>query len=360
LIANGPYGTISYTYDNVGNRLARTIDAEIESYSYVPGTNKLNEITGLNAKIFSYDLNGNTTTIGDMTLVYDQNNRLIRAEQNGTILGEYIYNGLGQRVKKVVDGVTTIFFYDFNGNIIAEGLSDGTITAEYLYSGSNRLAKVDVSTGDIYNYLNNYLGTPQLLTDENGVMAWKAKYMPFGEVRLHSLTSQENNFRFPGQYYDQETGLHYNYHRYYDPETGRYLTPDSSLQLYPAGGDVQYAVPFLLETPQELHEYVYVQNNPIINYDRYGLQTCPSRERCIKNAVKTRKVCTRVAWASQGICTAACAAGCAFVPGYLECFIPCSAGCHTAFATVRGTCWVVFFAQLHTCYAIKCDDKCEK
>ena len=61
------------------------------------------------------------------------------------------------------------------------------------------------------------------------------------------------NFRFPGQYYDQETGLHYNYHRYYDPNTGRYLTPD------PIGLD------------GGINLFLYSRNNPINKIDIYGL-----------------------------------------------------------------------------------------
>ena len=69
--------------------------------------------------------------------MYNQNNWLIRVEEDLDILGEYTYNGLGQRAIKAVDGVTTVFHYDFDGNIIAESLSDGTMTAEYLYIGGS-------------------------------------------------------------------------------------------------------------------------------------------------------------------------------------------------------------------------------
>ncbi len=55
---------------------------------------------------------------------------------------------------------------------------------------------------------------------------WSAKYEAFGKAEVDPAPTIQNNLRFPGQYYDSETGLHYNYHRYYDPKTGRYLTPD--------------------------------------------------------------------------------------------------------------------------------------
>jgi RHS repeat-associated protein len=64
----------------------------------------------------------------------------------------------------------------------------------------------------------------------------------------------ENNFRFPGQYYDQEAGLHYNYHRYYYPKTGRYITPDP----------ICFA--------EGINLYAYVQNTPISWIDPLGLK----------------------------------------------------------------------------------------
>jgi RHS repeat-associated protein len=258
--ATGRYGVIGYTYDKVGNRLTRTINGETETYNYVTGTNQLQEIIGANPTTFAYDANGNTTGIGNRVLFYNQNNRLVRVEENSSVLGEYTYNGLGQRVTKVVGGVATVFLYDINGKLIAESLPDGTITAEYLYMGKIRMAKVDVSTGNIYYYLNDRLGTSQLITDDAGTIVWEAGYKPFGGARVNTNSSVINNFRFPGQYYDQETGLHYNYHRYYDPMTGRYLTPD------PIGLD------------GGINLFSYAKDNPTNFIDIYGLLCLPSYE----------------------------------------------------------------------------------
>ena len=104
----------------------------------------------------------------------------------------------------------------------------------------------------IYYYLNDHLGTPQKVIDQDGNVVWAADYKPFGEVN-ESVDVFYNRFRFPGQYYDSETGLHYNYHRYYDPVTGRYLTPD------PIGLDEGFNI------------YVYALNNPVNWIDPYGL-----------------------------------------------------------------------------------------
>ena len=89
--------------------------------------------------------------------------------------------------------------------------------------------------------------------DDSQNVSWKALYTPFGEAEIQ-VEAVENPFRFPGQYYDQETGLHYNWNRYYDPKTGRYLTPD----------------PIGLEGGINL--FLYAVGNPLLNIDPEGLE----------------------------------------------------------------------------------------
>lgn len=236
------------------SRASERGDGQTETYSYFTGTNLLQDVIGTETMAYSYDANGNITGIGNKILIYNQNNRLIRVEENGDILGEYTYNGLGQRVIKEADGITTVFHYDFNGNIIAESDLDGNFTKEYLYRGKSRSAMVDVSSGEIYYFGNDRLGTPQIMTDSTNTVVWEGIYKPFGEADVNPNSNVVNNFRFAGQYYDQETGLHYNYHRYYDPRTGRYLRAD----------------PIGLEGGINL--FVYAGNNPINLIDPEGLR----------------------------------------------------------------------------------------
>lgn len=91
------------------------------------------------------------------------------------------------------------------------------------------------------------------MTDTSSAVVWSAEYQPFGLVTVDTASTVENNLRFPGQYFDAETGFHYNWHRYYDPETGRYLTPD------PIGLD------------GGINPYSYVRGNPINFVDPTGL-----------------------------------------------------------------------------------------
>ncbi|MDO6570130.1 RHS repeat-associated core domain-containing protein [Gilvimarinus sp. 2_MG-2023] len=72
---------------------------------------------------------------------------------------------------------------------------------------------------------NDHLGTPKALTNASGTVVWQADYTPFGEL-TETVSIVEQPFRFPGQYYDGEAGLHYNYFRDYDPGLGRYVQSD--------------------------------------------------------------------------------------------------------------------------------------
>jgi RHS repeat-associated protein len=267
--AEGPYGAIDYTYDAVGNRLTKTESSSSTVYTYYPAKNRLHEaVTGAETIAHTFDTNGNITGIGNKTLTYNQDNRLIRVEENGVTLGEYIYNGLGQRIIKNAGGVTTVFHYDFDGNIIAESDSSGSISREYLYKGSSRLAMVDVLAGNMYYYGNDQLGTPQIMTDSTNTVVWEGEYKPFGEADVNPNSTVVNNFRFPGQYYDQGTGLYYNYHRYYDPITGRYVTPD----------------PIGLEGGINLFNYVL--NNPVNHIDLLGLSYANNYNRNLSTTNK--------------------------------------------------------------------------
>jgi len=102
--AAGVYSTISYTYDDVGNRLTRTQNGQTDTYQYLAGTNRLEQINGLNPQSFTYDAAGNPTSRGTKSFVYNQNNRLIRVSENNTVTGDFsaVYIYLGSQRLAVV------------------------------------------------------------------------------------------------------------------------------------------------------------------------------------------------------------------------------------------------------------------
>uniref|UniRef100_UPI00103698F5 RHS repeat-associated core domain-containing protein n=1 Tax=Pseudomonas sp. Sample_10 TaxID=2448269 RepID=UPI00103698F5 len=162
---------------------------------------------------------------------YDSQHRLIGFTAPDGRETSYRYDAFGRRISKTVDGQTTEFFWQ-GDQVIAE--SSPSHYRSYLYEpGSFRpLAMLDgqgPKHACPFYYQLDHLGTPQELTDYSGEIVWSARYTAYGKVSQlsHSHGEQlEQPLRFQGQYFDPESGLHYNRHRYYHPDTGRYLTPD--------------------------------------------------------------------------------------------------------------------------------------
>ena len=107
-----------------------------------------------------------------------------------------------------------------------------------------------------YFYHNDHLGTPQQMTDINGAVVWSARYDSFGKAEVDQASTITNNLRFPGQYYDDETNLYYNWNRYYEPATAMYLRVDP-----------------LRSNVIGLNSYRYALNNPTNMIDPVGLIT---------------------------------------------------------------------------------------
>ncbi|MEX5585700.1 RHS repeat domain-containing protein, partial [Pseudomonas lurida] len=140
----------------------------------------------------------------------------------------YRYDPFGRRISKTVDGITIEFFWR-GDTLIAEHHANRH--RSYLYE-PNTFRPLVLLEGfgpketKAYHYQLDHLGTPQELTAPNGEIVWSAHYRAYGEISRLDIGKVDNPLRFQGQYFDQESGLHYNRHRYYNPDVGRYLTPD--------------------------------------------------------------------------------------------------------------------------------------
>lgn len=241
----GPWNLRSYTYDPNGNRLSQQ-NGTLTTYGYQG--NRLSAVINGGTSSYQYDFAGNVTGDGARTLVYNRNQRLVRVLEGSDVKGEYTYDGQGRRVIKtsyVKQGnktiaTTTVFHYDAQGRLIGETTSSGTLVAEYIWLGDRPLAMVRKvgSKEETYYFHGDQLNTPMKLTDKTGVVVWDVEFDPFGNELPGGVKTVANNLRFPGQYFDQETGLHYNYFRDYDPRTGRYIQADpigleGGINLYP-------------------------------------------------------------------------------------------------------------------------------
>jgi RHS repeat-associated protein len=278
--------TYNYAYDSIGNRLlaSQTVASVTSELEYV--ANALNQYTNILTAVDSvpsvatpsYDDDGNMLFLPSTTgggawgegwaLQWNGENRLIAASNSVSgIVVKSAYDHQGRRITKTtIDqalGTTnqTQFVYD-GWNLIAE--NDGASTNNYVWcldlSGSMQGAggiggliatKLD---GQIYFSCFDANGNLTDYVDTNGTVAAHYEYSPFGQTIAETgPMADQFNFGFSTHYKDRETGLIYCKNRYYDPETGRWLSRDA---IGEEGG---------------INLYTYVLNNPVLYIDPYGL-----------------------------------------------------------------------------------------
>ncbi|RAH01500.1 RHS repeat-associated core domain-containing protein [Pseudomonas sp. Leaf98] len=159
---------------------------------------------------------------------YDCQHRLIGITQPNGQTASYRYDPFGRRISKTVDGKTTEFFWQ-GDKLVAEHHADRQRSYLYEPDSFRPLALLEgfgPQETKPFHYQLDHLGTPQELTNPEGEIVWSAHYRAYGEIARLDVRKIDNPLRFQGQYFDAESGLHYNRHRYYNPDIGRYLTPD--------------------------------------------------------------------------------------------------------------------------------------
>ena len=226
-------GSEEFRYDAAANRLdfnARQFDQvkdnrikqwRDQEYRYDPWGNLIEKRSG-HSKLQSFS--------------YDCENRLVRAETlvNGKLesTGAYRYDSLGRRVAKhaEINGETEQKRFLWQGlRMLREETPEQSIVYLYEPGSYAPLARVDQMEGEeqkVYYFHTDQIGTPLELTDSEGKIVWQATYRSWGSMEHLAVNEIEQNLRFQGQYYESETALHYNTFRFFDSETGRFMSQD--------------------------------------------------------------------------------------------------------------------------------------
>lgn len=239
--ADGHYGNKSYSYNQIGNITSK--DGQTYSYNSIP-----HAVTAKGSDSFAYDSNGNMTTARGKTLAYNYNNMMT------SFTGGHSYAYFGKRrVKKVENGTTTRYFFP---NYEEE--DDGTLNVvkSYFINGK-KVAQRSTDDGLMF-YHKDHLESSARITKSNGDLAKKIGYTPYGMDDYesdHNGSAYKVKYRFNGKEKDA-TGLYYYGARYYDPDLGRFTTPDTIVQ-----------DPY---DPQTLNRYSYCRNNPVKYIDPSG------------------------------------------------------------------------------------------
>lgn len=246
-----------FGYDAVGNRLSLTAteggNQTAENYGYPTDSNRLMSVDLVS---YQYDAVGNLTADGDRQYDYDDRNRMVGVREGVVTLTSYDYNGDGERVLRTAGSVTTRFFFGLSGELLGEYGGSGNALREYVYLNGEPLAILDPAETTFAH--TDHLMTPRAVTDDAGTVIWRWDSLPFGESAPSEDPDGDNeqfvfNLRFPGQYFDNESGSHYNYFRFYNPHTGRYNESDPIGLI---GG---------------VNTYLYAASNPLVSADPSGL-----------------------------------------------------------------------------------------
>ncbi|MBU2709336.1 hypothetical protein KCM76_25295, partial [Zooshikella marina] len=287
-LESGYFGQKTYQFDEVGNRTQRVWTTKADAsgnsqtkkqvLSYHNNSNRLNK---LDNQTVSLDAMGNTLASQGANATYDARGRLSSMTVNGELRAKYTYNAIGERVVKerILGGQSYygVYQYDLAGQLLAEANYSSTrklLDRHYVWLGSMPVAMIEVhyqGNGKVANtqvsYIHSdHLNTPRRATNTEGniVWAWYSDAYGVGQVADNPDGDGQTvtlNLRFPGQYYDAESGLFYNYFRDYDPSTGRYIESDP---IGLNGG---------------LNTFAYVEGNPVGYIDPLGLERFGPRYR---------------------------------------------------------------------------------
>jgi RHS repeat-associated protein len=253
-------GLTQYTYDSEHNRISVVEGGITTTYK----ANILNQYVQVGDAQYSYDINGNMiekeSPAGRVSFSYDSRGRLTQAlTTDGKTLG-FEYDTFGLRTKKATPEGSVSYVYDARGNLLAEYDDDGKMIALYVWGPAGNVPLMIEHSSSRYYYVTDALGVICGLTDASGQIVEEYKYGPYGRPQIIDPLGNElvessvgNSLLFTANVYEPELGLYYFGARYYDPDLGRFVSPDPLTGAYS-------------ENP-----YVYAANNPLNLVDRFGL-----------------------------------------------------------------------------------------
>ena len=290
---NDQIKTITYTYDNVGNRIKEDDGTTKTAYTYngldqLKSSTKEKGTTVEEVRQYSYDANGNQTDVKNTktgkteSYIYDAENRLSKVsvtdnkDGKTVVIQENRYNGDGQRIQKVEGSETTNYYYQDGVVSYTTDRTDDQNSQNLIGTDGNILATQRYGSDDTDYLLYNkdIQGSSSSLVKEDGSADATYRYTDFGETTINGDNKAGNEVCYTGEIYDQSTGLYYLNARYYDSEDGQFMTEDTYR------GEV--------DDPDTQNLYGYCAENPVNYVDPSG----HGREVSMSQVVKALRICT--------------------------------------------------------------------
>jgi RHS repeat-associated protein len=281
--------TTTYTVDSA-SRIVGMSNASQPALSWQFGYDALDRVTGASTDStnlgWTFDSDGNRSgqtggnapsySATSLALGYNNSGRLITVNTSAGVSG-YLYDAMGHRVEKTSSTGSTVFVYDEDGHLLGEYDGSGHLIEETLWLGGIAVATLRPSGSSGVNafYVHvDHLGSPKAVTrPTDNAIVWRWDQDPYGTAAPDQNPSGFGvffyNVRFPGQYYDVESGLVYNGARYYDQQSGRFIQSD------PIGLD-----------GGSYSTYAYANGNPLTFSDPTGLVPNPAEATCLVDPVQ--------------------------------------------------------------------------
>ena len=233
-------GDNHYAYDDAGNR-TELRRGHAGSHVFTYGYDALNQLTTV------HEIKGRTRR--DTAFAYDALGRRVSKTHREIMVAANTpanpADGSSADVAELVREDTTWFLWD-GDNLLAEGRGDAAGAIDpaaivYVFEPGRFHPAAQIrrhsadQEGEVLIYWVDHLGTPQEMTNERGELVWQVALKAWGGIDRILHQRVENNIRFQGQYYDLETGLHYNRFRHYDPAAGCFINQDP---IGLAGGEI--------------------------------------------------------------------------------------------------------------------------
>ncbi len=256
----GPAGTRDHDFDAGGNRIT---DGAGTTASFTPNTDRIATINGISVTL---DASGNLTSDGTYKYLWNGLGQLAELRKpDNTLIASYYYDHQNLRTRKVATAAApqgaskTFYHYDQADHLIAETTPGNQPQATYIWNGDTLTGLiVPQPQRAVYTVQTDHLGSPFQVRTLAGQVVWRWDSEAFGKTLPNEDVDGDGinltlNLRFPGQYFDRESGLHYNWNRYYSPKLGRYLSPD------------------LIGLDGGANLFAYVGGNPLSHTDPKGL-----------------------------------------------------------------------------------------